>query len=594
MRGAFKGPIRFRRAVARLAFAGAVAVVLVAGAFAWGWWVQPAVLVVPLRQVGYWRLGVVPRTVDVDGHAWPYLESGPADGPPMLFLHGFGTSKDAMMTMAAHFARRGWRTLAPDLPAFGAHDFHPGERHGPAFYAREIGRFMDAVGAPSAVVVGTSMGGALACELAIVYPARTKAILLLCGHFGGGSSSADAAPLGTADYARLSSFLQQKNLRPASLLDAAVLADLQQGMCPVDIPRLKILLSRGAAMGFAVEGWMNKGLWVLCRSDATYPQRLKRKLREMAPPILYGAGEMSLLNGGGLAVVGSRSIGKDEETFTSMVANRCACEGIQVVSGGAKGVDQTSMQEAMAAGGSVVGALADSLLRKSLQKDHRQALHDRRLVMISTAHPEAGFNVGAAMGRNKIIYALADYALVVKADFNKGGTWSGAEEELKRDNACPVFIHSGFSGNKVVQSLSKMGARTFPELKVGIPLAQILSETPAEIPNQSPELFSGKRQSPSCTELPTLAPPEPRPTVSKPEASHVPATAVAPATVFDAVWPLLAEKMKSPRTAAELAEVLELRKPQVEDWLQHACTIGIARKLSKPARYALNSEPRLL
>jgi pimeloyl-ACP methyl ester carboxylesterase len=165
--------------VARLAFAGAVAVVLVAGAFAWGWWVQPAVLVVPLRQVGYWRLGVVPRTVDVDGHAWPYLESGPADGPPMLFLHGFGTSKDAMMTMAAHFARRGWRTLAPDLPAFGAHDFHPGERHGPAFYAREIGRFMDAVGAPSAVVVGTSMGGALACELAIVHPARTKAILLL-------------------------------------------------------------------------------------------------------------------------------------------------------------------------------------------------------------------------------------------------------------------------------------------------------------------------------------------------------------------------------------------------------------------------------
>jgi pimeloyl-ACP methyl ester carboxylesterase len=97
----------------------------------------------------------------------------------MLFLHGFGTSKDAMMTMAAHFARRGWRTLAPDLPAFGAHDFHAGERHGPAFYAREIGRFMDAVGAPCAVVVGTSMGGALACELAIDQPARTRAILLL-------------------------------------------------------------------------------------------------------------------------------------------------------------------------------------------------------------------------------------------------------------------------------------------------------------------------------------------------------------------------------------------------------------------------------
>ena len=179
MRGAFKGPIRFRRAAARAAFAGAVLAALLAGTFAWGWWVQPAVLVVPLRQVGYWRLGVSPRTVEVDGHAWPYLEAGPADGPPMLFLHGFGTSKDAMMTLVAHFARRGWRTLAPDLPAFGAHDFHAGERHGPAFYAREIGRFMDAVAVPSAVVVGTSMGGALACELAIDHPARTRAILLL-------------------------------------------------------------------------------------------------------------------------------------------------------------------------------------------------------------------------------------------------------------------------------------------------------------------------------------------------------------------------------------------------------------------------------
>ncbi len=179
MRGALKGPVRFRRAAARLAFAVAVAAALLAGTFAWGWWVQPSVLVVPLRQVGYWRLGVSPRTVEVGGHAWPYLEAGPVDGSPMLFLHGFGTSKDAMMTMAAHFARRGWRTICPDLPAFGAHGFHAGERHGPSFYAREIARFMDAVGAPDAVVVGTSMGGALACELAIDHPARTRAILLL-------------------------------------------------------------------------------------------------------------------------------------------------------------------------------------------------------------------------------------------------------------------------------------------------------------------------------------------------------------------------------------------------------------------------------
>jgi predicted Rossmann fold nucleotide-binding protein DprA/Smf involved in DNA uptake len=249
------------------------------------------------------------------------------------------------------------------------------------------------------------------------------------------------------------------------------------------------------------------------------------------------------------------------------------------------------MQEAIAAGGSVVGALAESLLKKSLQKDHRQALHDRRLVMISTVHPEAGFNVGAAMGRNKLIYALADFALVVKADFKKGGSWSGAEEELKRDNACPVFIHSVFSGEKVLKALTKLGARPFPDLISGISLNQILSAAPAETSVQTPELFSGSKQSPPVKDLPLPAPAEPLPGISEPKRPLVPTP--APATIFEAVWPLLAMKLKQPRTAAELADILELRKPQVEDWLQYACSVDLVRKLTKPARYALNSEPRL-
>jgi pimeloyl-ACP methyl ester carboxylesterase len=176
---ASQGTPRHRRWIARFFLGAGIALSLVGATLAWGWWVQPSVLVVPLRQVGYWRLGVTPRSIEIGGHAWPYLESGPADGPPMVFLHGYGTSKDAMMSMVAHFARRGWRTIAPDLPGFGAHAFHRGERHDGAFYAREAGRFMDAVGAPEAVIVGTSMGGAVACELAIAHPDRVRALLML-------------------------------------------------------------------------------------------------------------------------------------------------------------------------------------------------------------------------------------------------------------------------------------------------------------------------------------------------------------------------------------------------------------------------------
>ena len=171
--------MRARRIVRRSVQAAAAAAALALGVGAWGWWVEPAVIVLPLRRLAYARFGIEPRVATVEGHEWPFLECGPADGPPMLFLHGFGTSKDAMMQMAAEFGRRGWRTVAPDLPGFGEHLAHGTERHDARFYVQGIGSFMDAVGMPRAVTVGTSMGGALACELAILDPGRVEALLLL-------------------------------------------------------------------------------------------------------------------------------------------------------------------------------------------------------------------------------------------------------------------------------------------------------------------------------------------------------------------------------------------------------------------------------
>lgn len=170
---------RTSRWVRRTAAVTALAGLALAATAAWGWWVQPSVLVVPLRAAMRFESGIAARSVAIDGHDWPYLEAGPAEGPPMVFLHGFGTSKDAMATMAAEFGRRGWRTICPDLPGFGEHAYHDGHPHDGAFYARESGRFMDAVGAPHAVVVGTSMGGAVACELAISEPERVDALLML-------------------------------------------------------------------------------------------------------------------------------------------------------------------------------------------------------------------------------------------------------------------------------------------------------------------------------------------------------------------------------------------------------------------------------
>jgi predicted Rossmann fold nucleotide-binding protein DprA/Smf involved in DNA uptake len=67
-----------------------------------------------------------------------------------------------------------------------------------------------------------------------------------------------------------------------------------------------------------------------------------------------------------------------------------------------------------------------------------------------------------AMARNKLIYALSDFGLVIASDAEKGGTWAGAEEVLKA-GWVPVFVVDGPSvpdGNRL---LIKRGGIPFPD-----------------------------------------------------------------------------------------------------------------------------------
>ncbi len=75
--------------------------------------------------------------------------------------------------------------------------------------------------------------------------------------------------------------------------------------------------------------------------------------------------------------------------------------------------------------------MADSLLKAATSSKWRRGLMDGHAVLVSPFYPEAGFNAGNAMARNKYIYCLADSALVIHSG-KKGGTLSGAEENLKK------------------------------------------------------------------------------------------------------------------------------------------------------------------
>lgn len=289
---------------------------------------------------------------------------------------------------------------------------------------------------------------------------NTRAILLLTAPLIiGRERRSSPKPLRVGEYNRLARWLRESRSEPADLLRAGAGTLLKECRLDLDPDRLDRLLNRSFLLAQAMERWRMRALWVTSRADAEYPLRLKRRLRELAPPVLYGCGRREDLDMGGLAVVGSRNVDDALISYTEGVGRLAAEARRTVVSGGARGVDQAAMRGALDAGGTVACVLADGLERAATRREYRSALMDGRLVLTCPYDPAAGFLVGHAMQRNKLIYALADAALVVNADFEKGGTWAGAVEQLDRHRFVSVYVRSTGEMGSGLEALLERGAR---------------------------------------------------------------------------------------------------------------------------------------
>jgi predicted Rossmann fold nucleotide-binding protein DprA/Smf involved in DNA uptake len=412
-----------------------------------------------------------------------------------------------------------------------------------------------------------------------------KAIVLLCGRLG---TDSDMEPLQQSEYTRIVRWLLSKDMRPSDLLEPENVAPAATGS---GIPegRLTGLLKRGVQLGFAVETWNRSNIWVICRSDPDYPARYKSHLKDKAPPIFFGVGERSLLQGGGLAIVGSRNIDAEAEDFTREAAEWCARGRLPVVSGGARGVDQIAMKGALDAGGCVVGVLAENLLKNSVSREARKAIADDRLLLISPYHPEARFTVGTAMARNKLIYAMADYGLVISSDHNKGGTWAGATEELKRKPGRPVFVRTTGSVPAGNRKLLELGALPFPEITpTGDPAATLQGALKGQPEQPAEDLFAyATKGGPPVAQVRESTTPEqdaPATTPLRPSASSA-VDHSAPATIYDAVLPVIVAALDKPVSADDLAKRLDVAKGQLQKWLKQAVTDKKIKKLTKPVRY---------
>lgn len=267
----------------------------------------------------------------------------------------------------------------------------------------------------------------------------SQVTLLLCSHLGL-SSDPDTVPFTLRDWNPLARKLQASFLRPGALLDLSEQELMSQlGLSSEEAGRISRLLERRGSLAIELERLESLGIKVLTRADENYPLRYRQRLKDAAPAVLFYAGNWELLGQPGIAVVGSRNVDEAGQECAAYIGNACAWSGLVLYSGGAKGVDSISMKAALDGRGMAVGILTDSLERAIRNPDARAALMRGDLCLATPYAPNAGFSVGAAMGRNKLIYALADYAVVAASDVEKGGTWAGATEALKAEWV-PVFI----------------------------------------------------------------------------------------------------------------------------------------------------------
>ena len=435
---------------------------------------------------------------------------------------------------------------------------------------------------------------------------NTQAILLLTAPLILGRTSGTKDLLTPGEYKRLARHLLDIKRQPADLCSSDADDVLRACHAVIDEGRLRSLLARGFLLSQVVDHWKARAIWVVSRADPEYPRRFKTRFRENAPALIYGCGDTSLLDSAGLAVVGSRRVSDSLIDYTEEVGRLTAHAGGMLISGGAKGVDLAAMRGALAAGGKVCGVLADSLERTAMTREHRNHLVSGQLVLISPYDPSAKFHQGLAMQRNKLIYALADAALVVNSAINEGGTWTGAVEQLEKHKFIPVLVRSTGESSEGLEALKQKGAMSWPNPKDVTSFAEVFN---VEIPKLAPPL-QGDLSLFSSDELPP--PPamfhastteaanndeasasddvgqDNRPQVA--EAQESTSTEATPAEeLFAAARAAILRVVRTPAKDAEVAAALDVSTTQVKAWLQRLVDEGVLERQKKPAAYVVKS-----
>jgi DNA processing protein len=174
---------------------------------------------------------------------------------------------------------------------------------------------------------------------------------------------------------------------------------------------------------------------VLGTSD--YPSYLEESLGKSAPPVLFAAGDMSVLERKGVGFCGSRKASERSCRIIEACASDFSRQGYNVVSGYAYGVDLAAHYGALKGGGVTTFVMATGILHFRPKKAIADLLREDNFLVLSEFSPKLGWSVQNAMQRNKTIIGLTQVMILAEAGSN-GGTFEAGMTTLELQR--PLFV----------------------------------------------------------------------------------------------------------------------------------------------------------
>ena len=275
-----------------------------------------------------------------------------------------------------------------------------------------------------------------------------------------------ARPLSTQELKQL-----EERVRAGGLHHIGRLMNIDIGglMLQLDISeeeayRIYTLLNRSVQLSYTVENYLHKGIEVVTCYNDEYPQRLKRRMEDAAPPVFYRCGNQELLNSPMLAIVGISGVKTSPEVRDSieMLVRNGVRLGYTILTGGELGVSRVAMNLATEYGGNLVEVLGGDMQAHIQEEGVAELLAANRAAVLSLEHPEALFTVSHAIARNKLLFSLAEAAFIFNTDGKRG------ELDAIRNRYCDwIYAWTGCANNRALIARGAIPVSNVSEMNLG-------------------------------------------------------------------------------------------------------------------------------